>query len=101
MIDLHCISLVAFRNRVPFSIYMVLFIVSVIILWLEGYYFGTRRQRARILTTMVVILVASVMWLILDLDQPVRGAIRPSQQSLIDLSQDLGETSRDGAKKSH
>jgi len=30
-----------------------------------------------------------VMWLILDLDQPAQGAIKASQQSLIDLHQDL------------
>jgi len=100
MIDLHTKRLAAFRNRVPFSIYLVLFVVSAIILWLVGYYFGTRGQRVRILTTMLALLVASVMWLIMDLDQPVRGAIRASQQSLIDLHQDLSQESQDATKKS-
>jgi hypothetical protein len=90
MIDLHSKRLAAFRNRVPFSIYLVLLIVSIITLWLVGYYFG-RRQRGRILTTVVVLLLASVMWLIMDLDQPMRGAIRASQQSLIELHQDLSQ----------
>jgi len=90
----------AFRNRVPFSIYLVLFVISAITLWLVGYYFGRRGQRAQILTTMLVLLVASVMWLIMDLDQPLRGAIRASQQSLIDLHQDLSRTSQDTPKKS-
>ena len=94
MIDLHSKRLDAFRNRVPFSIYLVLFFVSIIILWLVGYYFGMRRQKARFLVTMVVLLVASVMWLIMDLDQPTRGAIRASQQSLIELHQDLSQTPR-------
>ncbi|MGB7573097.1 MAG: hypothetical protein WBN53_04490 [Thermodesulfobacteriota bacterium] len=101
MIDLQTKRLAAFRNRVPFSIYLVLFIVSAITLCLVGYYFGTGRQKRRILSAMLALLVATVMWLILDLDHPARGLIRASQQSLIDLSQDLGETSRDGAKKSH
>ena len=101
MIDLHAIRLAEFRNRVPFSIYLVLFVVSVITLWLVGYYFGTSRQRARILTTMLALLVASVMWLIMDLDQPIRGAIRASQQSLIDLHQDLRQESQDATKRSH
>jgi len=90
MIDLHSKRLAAFRNRVPFSIYLVLLIVSVITLWLVGYYFG-RRQRGRILTTVVVLLLASVMWLIMDLDQPTRGSIKASQQSLIELHQDLSQ----------
>jgi len=101
MIDLHGKRMAAFRNRVPFSIYLVLFVVSAITLWLVGYYFGTCRQRMRILTTMLVLLVASVMWLLMDLDQPVRGAIRASQQSLIDLHQDLSNTSQDAPKKYH
>ena len=94
MIDLHSKRLAAFRNRVPFSIYLVLFVVSIMILWLVGYYFGSSKQRVRILTTMLALLVASVMWLIMDIDQPVRGAIRASQQSLIDLYQDLSQESR-------
>jgi hypothetical protein len=101
MIDLHSKRLAEFRNRVPFSIYLVLFVVSAITLWLVGYYFGASRQRVRILTTILAILVASVMWLIMDLDQPVRGAIRASQQSLIELHQDLSQESRDATKKSH
>lgn len=101
MIDLHTKRLAAFRNRVPFPIYLVLFIISAITLWLVGYYFGTGRQKRRILSTMLALLVASVMWLIMDLDQPVRGAIKASQQSLLDLHQDLSQTSRDGAKKPH
>jgi len=101
MIDLHSKRLAAFRNRVPFSIYVVLFVASAITLWLVGYYFGSHRKRVRILTTMLALLVASVMWLIMDLDQPVRGAIKASQQSLIELHQDLSQESQDATKKSH
>jgi len=101
MIDFHSERLAAFRDRVPFSIYLVLLVVSAITLWLVGNYFGTRGQRVRILTTMVAFLVASVMWLIMDLDQPVRGPIRASQQSLFDLHQDLSQESKDAAKNSH
>jgi hypothetical protein len=46
---------------------------------------------------MVVLLMGSVMWLIMDLDNPVRGLIKASQQSLIELHQDL---SQDAPKKS-
>ncbi len=100
MIDLHGKRLAAFRNRVPLSIYLVLFVVSVTALWLVGYYLGTRKRRARFLSIMLALLVAAVMWLILDLDQPVRGAIRASQQSLLDLYQDLNQESKDTGKKS-
>jgi hypothetical protein len=98
MIDLHSKRLAAFRNRVPFAIYMVLFLVSAVILWLLGFYFGSHRNRVRVLTTMLAFLLASVMWLIMDLDQPVRGAINASQQSLIELHQDLSQESKDATK---
>jgi hypothetical protein len=98
MIDLHSERLAEVRNRVPFSIYLVLFIVSAISLLLAGFYFGSYSRRARILTTILALLVASVMWLILDLDLPTRGTIRTSQQSLIDLHQDLSQESKDAVK---
>lgn len=89
-IDLYSKRLAAFRNRVPISIYLVLFIVSAITLWLMGYYFRSRHE-GRILTIVVVFLLVSVMWLIMDLDQPVRGAIKTNQQPLFDLHQDLSQ----------
>jgi hypothetical protein len=89
MIDIHAERLAAFRNRVPASIYPVLFISSAIALFLAGFYFGTSKQRVRILPMVFAVLIASVMWLIMDLDQPVHGTITASQQSLIDLSRDM------------
>jgi hypothetical protein len=101
MIDLHTKRMAAFRNRVPLAIYLVLFVISAVTLFLVGYYLGSHRQRVLILTALLAFLVASVMWLIMDLDQPVRGAIRTSQQSLLDLNQDLIQESKDAAKKPH
>jgi len=101
MIDLHTKRLAAFRNRVPFPIYLVLFVVSAIAMWLVGYYFGSPKPGVQILTTVLAILVALVMWLIMDLDQPLSGAIRTSQQSLIELNQDMNQTSQDATKKLH
>jgi hypothetical protein len=100
-IDLHTKRLEAFRARVPFPIYLVLFVISFVTLWLVGYYFGLYGQRALVVTAMLAFLVSSVMWLIMDLDQPVRGAMRTSQQSLIDLHQDLNQEFQKEIKESH
>ncbi len=97
MIDLHGKRLAAFRNRVHFPIYLVLFFVSIITLWLVGYYFGRPEKGVRFLPMILVLMVTLVMWLIMDLDQPVRGVIKASQQSLVDLYQDLNQ---DATKKS-
>jgi len=97
-IDLHAKRLAAFRSHVPVSIYLVLFGISVAATGLIGYYSGTRRRRIWSLTVTFAILVGAVMWLILDLDNPVRGSIRASQQSLSDLQQDIGPPSREAIK---
>lgn len=91
MIDISATRLAAFKNRVPFSIYAVLFLVSVTAMWLFGYYFAMRHSRPGLLVVVLALLIASVMWLIMDLDQPLRGAIRPSQESLRDLGADLNK----------
>lgn len=85
MLDLHDVRLAAFRNRVPLIVYLVLFLLSFIAMAVLGYYFRVRGSRARFLTITVGLLIASVLWLIMDLDHPVRGAITASQQSLVDL----------------
>ena len=91
MIDISATRLAAFKNRVPFSIYIVLFLVSLTVMWLFGYYFSMQSSRPRLLVVVLALLIASVMWLIMDLDQPLRGAIRPSQESLRDLGADLNK----------
>ncbi|MEI6915808.1 MAG: hypothetical protein WCL39_11800 [Armatimonadota bacterium] len=100
MIDLHASRLAAFRNRVPLPIYIVLFATSAIVLWLLGYYFGSLSRRMLTLSLPLVFLVACVMWLIMDLDQPTRGAIKASQQSLIDLDRDLNQVSQKALTRS-
>lgn len=99
MIDLHAKRLAAFRSRVPVSIYLVLFGISVAALGLIGYYSGTRHRRIWNLSLIFGLLVAAVMWLIMDLDNPARGFIKTSQQSIIDLQRDLGPPARDGIKQ--
>jgi hypothetical protein len=100
MIDLREKRWAAFNNRVPSSIYIVIVIFSIITVWLVGYYFKSHGRREQMMTIMFSLLVSLVIWLIMDLDQPVRGAIRTSQQSLIDLNQSLIQESNDAAKTS-
>ncbi len=97
-IDLHGKRLAAFRSHVPVSIYLLLFGISVVAIGLLGYYSGTRQRRTWNLNLTFALLVAAVMWMILDLDNPVRGTIRSSQQSLIELQRDIGPPSRSAIK---
>lgn len=89
MIDISSQRLAAFRHRVPLSIYAAIFLVSVVAMWLVGYYFRVRRGSPGLPALMFALLIALVMWLIMDLDQPLKGTIRPSQQAFEDLEREL------------
>lgn len=93
-IDLHAKRLAAFKNRVPLTVYVVLLLLSFVAMTLLGYYFRVRGVRTRFLTIMIALLLASVLWLIMDLDQPSGGAIRASQQSLVDLDAGLSREAK-------
>ena len=49
-------------------------------MWLIGYYFRGAGRPPGTLAVALVFLIASVMRLIMDLDQPQRGTIRASQE---------------------
>jgi hypothetical protein len=61
-------------------------------MWLLGYYFRAQRGWPGMLPVVLAFLIASVMWLIMDLDQPAGGLIRASQQSLDDLYADMSSS---------
>jgi hypothetical protein len=89
VIDLHEKRIIALRNRVPDSVMLLLFIVSILTMGLTGYGSGLTGKRHFFVTTTVAILIAAVIYLIIDLDRPRRGLIKVSQQSMIDLKESI------------
>ena len=85
VIDLHAKRLIALDNHVPEPIILMLWFVSILALGLTGYSCGLAGSRHFILTTMMALLIASVIYLIMDLDRPRRGLIQVSQKSMIQL----------------
>ncbi|HEY0705009.1 MAG TPA: hypothetical protein VGD60_19755 [Candidatus Acidoferrales bacterium] len=85
-IDLESKRLAARRNRVPISIWIMLFLISILACLSFG--FSLRR---RFLLSMIVtpLMIAIVMALIADLDTPIRGFIRVDLDSLHQLQSDL------------
>ncbi|HEY7418067.1 MAG TPA: hypothetical protein VH593_23000, partial [Ktedonobacteraceae bacterium] len=51
---------------------------------------GLGNGRSVLGTVLLVLLIASILVIILDIDQPYRGLITISQQSLIDLRNSMG-----------
>jgi hypothetical protein len=87
--DAHTLRLQGVRNTVPSTIMWLLILMSAAATGLTGYVagFGNRRHPAP--TAVVLLLIASVIIVIADLDRPMRGLIRGGQESMLDLQRSL------------
>jgi len=89
VIDLHATRLAAMRAHVPPIVYMLIIIFAISAAALVGFISGLGDRPHRISSALVCALVALVVMVIVDLDQPRRGWIRVSQSSMIDLGDSL------------
>ena len=87
--DAHTMRLQGIRNMVPSTIMWLLILMAAAATGLTGYVagFGNRRHPAP--TAVVLLLIASVIVVIADLDRPMRGMIKGGQESMIDLQRSL------------
>lgn len=89
MIDLQATRQALIKNRVPEVIIDLIFISAVITIGLIGYAIGMARKRNLIPTLMMIILITIIFAVIIDLDRPRRGLIRVSQESMIQLQENI------------
>jgi hypothetical protein len=75
----------ASRNHVPESVLILLFVVSILALGATGYGCGFGNHRNIWAVGTIAIVIALVILVIIDLDRPLRGLIRVSQQRMVDL----------------
>jgi hypothetical protein len=75
----------ALNRHVPELVLFLLFGTFVLTASLVGYSSGVAGHRASFATYVLVLLIAVLVFIIIDLDRPRRGLIEVSQQSLIDL----------------
>jgi hypothetical protein len=94
MIDMHGKQVAALRNLIPFPIFVLLCLVAIAAMAMTGYGCGVDRNRNFPLTLTMALVIASVIWLIVDLHRPTRGLIAIDQQSLIDLRDSIGAATR-------
>jgi hypothetical protein len=94
MIDMHGKQLAALRNHIPFAIFVLLSLVAIAAMAMTGYGCGVDRNRNFPLTLTISLVIASVMWLIVDLHRPAQGLIAIDQQSLIELRESMGAATR-------
>lgn len=80
----------AIEARVPEHVLTLLIVYAGVCALLLGYVMGAFGNRHRVASSLLFVLLALTIGLILDLDRPLSGGIRVSQQPLIDLVADIG-----------
>jgi purine-cytosine permease-like protein len=89
VIDVHGQRLEAFEARVPYTVPLLLVVVAAVALGTVGYGYGVCRGRHRGASVLLATLVAAILYVILDLDEPRRGPVQVSQESLRHLKATL------------
>ncbi len=89
--DLESARWTALTIHIPSGVIWVDVFVGLLATFLVGYNFGTAGQRNHISTFLLAVCIATVLAVIVDLDQPRRGLIRVGQQPMIDLQRHLEE----------
>jgi hypothetical protein len=90
VIDLDETRVTAGRNRIPDSIWVVLFSIAVLTMAAMGYQFGLTGERSWPVTVLLALVFTAVIVLIADLDRPQVGFLQVSQQALVDLIDSIG-----------
>jgi hypothetical protein len=88
-IDMDGKRVTADRNRVPDTIWLMLYLVAVLTMAALGYQFGLTGTRSWIVTICLVLVFTTVIVLVADLDRPARGFVQVSQQPMIDVLNSL------------
>lgn len=90
-IDMHSKRIdIDINARVPLSVWLVLFAVSILSMVGVGYYFGLSNNRSWAETVILVTTFALVMHLVADLDRPNEGSIKDSQEPMLALQKQIG-----------
>jgi hypothetical protein len=92
VIDLHNKRLTAVENHVPEIILLLLYFVAVVATGLIGYGCGLGEVRNFFVTVVAAVLIAAVIFVIIDLDRPRRGLIRVSQARMLELQDSMAAT---------
>lgn len=90
VIDFHTKRItVALMYRIPTVIWYALIFVTVLTMGAVGYQFGITGGRNFILAILLALTFSAVIYLIADIDRSLGGAIKVSQQPMIDLQKKI------------
>jgi hypothetical protein len=86
MIDDQGKRLAGLRNRIPSVVLLALFGIAAITCGFGGYASALELKRTRLPIYIVGALIASIIYLILDIDRPSAGLVTNNQQTMIDAA---------------
>jgi hypothetical protein len=86
MNNIHESRITALRYHVPGAIIVMLTAVAMVAMGFTGYQAGATGSRRRVSTLIMSVTVATVLILVVDLDQPARGWIQVPVQPLVDAA---------------
>lgn len=90
VIDLHAKRVMAgMRSRVPNVMWIVLYLLTILAMVMMGYHAGLAHSKRSIAVCALVLGFSLVLYLIADLDRPVQGTLRVSQQAMIDVRRSM------------
>jgi hypothetical protein len=90
LIDAYSTREAANNRHVPEIVIFLLFATVVITTTTLGFASGIAGHRVTLAALVLVVLIALVVYLIIDLDRPRRGSIEVSQESMFSLQQAIG-----------
>jgi len=94
LIDLHEERITAgIYARVPATVLLLLLFGSMLTLAMVGYNAGLTRRRSPLTAVILIVVLASVITLVFDLDRPRNGFLKVSQEPLSQLQQQIGTSS--------
>jgi hypothetical protein len=84
----------AVMNRIPFTIWMTLYLMAALSMVIMGYQAGLTDRRSPVATITLAFAFSAVIILITDLDRPVMSFFEINRQLLIDLHENMEEDLR-------
>ncbi len=90
LIDIHYTRVhSAVMNRIPFTIWITLYLMAVLSMIIMGYQAGLTDRRSPVATITLAFAFSAVIILITDLDRPIMSFFEINRQLLIDLYEDM------------
>ncbi len=90
LIDIHYTRVhSAVMNRIPFTIWMTLYLMAILSMIIMGYQAGLTDRRSPVATITLAFAFSAVIILIADLDRPIMSFFEINRQLLTDLHEDM------------